>query len=182
MAARPERFPDKLRAGPVVPPSSFLFVWVGQKFREWSIVLHLWLLSRVQSLVSLGRWPAPSQYLNTDFSFNSQGRPGCSLHDLQSSDISEGLITFLLAPQTHLPSQASVPYAIFAFRSRRRIFPNVRPFWVPCTILTLHPWRPCPLHSAGMTRRVVCLREMANFFRNPLYICLAPFLRLSVAH
>jgi hypothetical protein len=77
--------------------------------------LHLWLLSCVQSHLLLGWWPGPPQCLNTHF-LQPDGRLDCSLHYLQSDDLSEGLIKCLLAPQTQLPSKASVPYAIVAFR------------------------------------------------------------------
>jgi hypothetical protein len=50
----------------------------------------------------------------------------------------------------------------------RRLVPNILPFWVPCTALSLPcPWRPCPLRRAGMAQRVILLQATANFFRGP---------------
>jgi hypothetical protein len=88
-AARPEGFPDKVPAGPDVPPSSFFSEGCGHKFREWSVLILLWLISCVQSLLYTN-FPQPD------------GKLDCSLRDLQSGDLFEDLIKYLLAPQTQL--------------------------------------------------------------------------------
>jgi hypothetical protein len=69
------------------------------------------------SLLLFQRRPTPPQCPVTHF-LKPDGYPSCSLRDLRSNDLAEGLIKCLVAPQTQLPSQASVPYAIVAFRSR----------------------------------------------------------------
>jgi hypothetical protein len=83
----------------------------------WSVLLHLWLLSCVQSLPSLGRCPAPPRYLYTHFP-QTDGKLDCSLRDLQSDDLSEGFLKYLLASQTYLLFHASVPYAVVEFQLR----------------------------------------------------------------
>jgi hypothetical protein len=59
----------------------------------------------------------PPRCLYTHFS-QPNGKLDRSLCYLQSDDLSESLIKYLLAPPTRLPSQSSVPCAIVSFKSR----------------------------------------------------------------
>jgi hypothetical protein len=79
-----------------------------------------------------------------------------------------------------LPDILSLPRRSCSFKSRSLIpqppygcaqclFPNIRPFWVPCTTLFLPgPWR-----RAGMATWFIPLRAAANFFQDPpsLWVC-----------
>jgi hypothetical protein len=70
----------------------------GQNFREWLVLLHLWLLSCVQSLLSYGQWSVPPQCFDNHFS-NPDRRPDCLLHDLQPYSLPEGLVEYSPATQ-----------------------------------------------------------------------------------
>jgi hypothetical protein len=89
------------------------------------VLLHLQLLNCVQSLLSFWLGPILLQYTNTDFS-TPEGRLDFSLRDLQSNDLSKGLIKYFLAQRTQFPSQASASYAIIALSSRPTSRTSVR--------------------------------------------------------
>jgi hypothetical protein len=78
--AHPEWLPDRVPVDPGVSPSSSSS-WCGQKFWEWSKILHFRLLFCVPLLL-LFRRSTPPQCPVTHFS-NPVGSPDCSLHDLQ---------------------------------------------------------------------------------------------------
>jgi hypothetical protein len=103
-----------IRCKPVQVYYHHLFQWCMQKFWECWCSYFFWLLSCVQPLLLLGQWPAPQRRLYTNF-LQPDGKLNCLFWDLQSDDLSEGLIKCLFVPQTQLPSQASIPYAVVAF-------------------------------------------------------------------
>jgi hypothetical protein len=60
MATHPERFHHRVPVGPGLSPSTSSG-WCGQKFREWSTLLHLRLLLCVKSILSFLRGPTLPQ-------------------------------------------------------------------------------------------------------------------------
>jgi hypothetical protein len=62
-------------------------------------------------------WAVAGSSTMSHFS-NSHGRPDCSLRGLQHDGLSENLIRCLLAAQSYLLFQTSVPYAVIEFQLR----------------------------------------------------------------
>jgi hypothetical protein len=96
--ACPERFTDMVPVRSGLSPSSSFSARCKQKIREWSMLLCLRLLLRVQSLLSLRRGPTPSQCPDTHFP-RSNGSPDCLLCNSCSTVCLKVLLSILLLPR-----------------------------------------------------------------------------------
>jgi hypothetical protein len=126
-------------------------------------------------------WRSPPRCLCTHFP-QPDGKLDCSLRDPQSDDLSKRLIKRFPAPQTQLPSQASIPYATVAFRLR------------PTSLLE-RPYFRGSAYNIGLTWSLAtvtfgrCRNGAAGHMSEGggskllpgLTIALGPFLRLSAA-
>jgi hypothetical protein len=103
--AHPARFPHRV---PVAPNLSLTSSsgWCSQKFREWSILLHLWLLLCVPSLLLLQKGLTPPQCPVTHFS-QSNGSPVYIVCDHQFYGLPKDPAECCPASQTRLLSPAS---------------------------------------------------------------------------
>jgi hypothetical protein len=135
---RPERLPDKVPILPNLTPPSCL----SDRWEE---------LPRVSGVPT---FPAPT-LCAVFFSFwrgsttpqnpvphfpKAAGNPGCSFHNLQSENLPNGLVEYLLASWRYLLSQASVPYAAVHSSCSRCLLLNIHHFRIPCT----SSFWPCP--------------------------------------
>jgi hypothetical protein len=99
------------------------------------------------------------------FVSNPERVPECSRHELQPHRFPEEPVDVLsfLGGSCSFKPLFRVPFMPSGFA--RRLVPNVRPFRVLGTALSLPcPWRQCSLCRSGMARRVKHPRAATNFF------------------
>jgi hypothetical protein len=154
-ALRPNRFPHRVTVGPGVSPSSCFCDRWGQKFPEWSMLLHpVFLISCCRSLLSFRREPTPPQCPIPHFT-QSNGSSVYLLRDLQLYGLPEDSAECALLPQTYLLLSFSISYSTLAFRFRPTSLPE-RPSFLGSWynfVLALTPTtvslRPCRNCTAG---------------------------------